>query len=104
MDLSTQYEQIAKDHAEDFAKSKLAKDKIKSQLAILTLKYLDTGVAVNRAEVMARGSEEFQKYLREAENVIARAEIGRSKMKSIEMQMDYQRSVNALERAKMNLL
>ena len=104
MEIYDEYFEVAEKGAGYMAKSRLCREKLKSLLSIITLKYLEGGTSVAKAEVMARASEEYKIHLRGAEEVIALSEIARSKLKSLEMRHEAERSANSLKKAEMRLL
>jgi len=101
-DLSSKLIETTKLYAEPIAKSKLLRDKLKSFLAVLTLKYLD-GNSVSKAETLARASEEYRAYLTAAEKTLIDAEVGRSEIKAIEFRHDYERASEATRRQEMKM-
>jgi membrane-anchored protein YejM (alkaline phosphatase superfamily) len=96
-----EYTQIAEKSAHDFAQSKLWKEKLKQYLSVLTLEHHQTSTSVAQAEVKARADRRYQEALKSAAEVIQRAEIARAKMKSIEMTLDWWRTLESSKRAEM---
>ena len=104
-DIPDLYEKTARENASSFAKAKLVKDKLKAKLACITADLISNlNIPTSKAEALARASNEYSEYLKQAEEELYKAEIGRSELKSLEMQFDYCRSVNALEKARIKLI
>jgi len=100
-----EYARIAEEDAGNIAKAKLSKDKLKQMLAILTSDLLSSGVSsVAKAETMARASQRYVEFLKEAEDTMTKAELARARMKSLELAFEFYRSSNSLEKSKMRLL
>ena len=104
-DLSDEYEKEAVASAPARAQSKLAKRYLDQRLAILTQQKLHKGAkSVSSAQVEAMASKEYKADLDSMSKVIATGEISAAKMRAIELKHEYQRSVNALEKKKANIL
>lgn len=104
-DIPAEYERIASENALSIAKSKIAKDKLKQKLASLTAHYMASqDIPTSKAEALARASEEYKEYLSQCEQELYKAEVAKSKLKALEMEFDYCRSQNSLEKAKIKLL
>lgn len=99
-----EYQALAESKALSMAKGKLYKEKIKAQLAVLTQSYMDGKRSFAAAENMAKASPEYHKFLAQAEEVMAEEIIARAKMKAIEMEHEYMRSMNSLEKVKIKEL
>jgi hypothetical protein len=104
MEIYDEYREVAEKNAGYMAKAKLCREKLKALLSVIILRYLEGSTSVAKAEVMARASEEYKIHLRGAEEVIALSEVARSKLKSLEMKHESERSANALKRAEIKLL
>lgn len=86
------------------AGSKLMKEKLKSQLAVITAEYLAEGMSVAKAEVNAKADPRYREYLLAAQRAVEKAEVARAEMKSIEIHHEWRRSQESSKRAEMKIL
>lgn len=103
-DLSQELVDLATKDALVIAQSKLWKEKLKAQLAVIQMSLIDQGMPVTRAEVAAKASPEYLEKLRVSTEIVMKAEVAYAKRKSIEMRHDYERATESTKRAEMKMI
>ena len=102
-DIAYKYREEGEKSAEVRAKAKLWKERLKKQLAVIASGFLQEGMSAAKAEIQAKASPEYEKYLMSVCDEIRQANVSESYMESLKMELDAERSISARQREEMKL-